>query len=306
LLVFVSAADASEMVDCAECGPLIVVPAGRFTMGSNDGEGNRPEGPIHEVRIAQPFALGQYEVTLQQFRRFVAATGHVVSLGCRVQARIASANSGRVEWLDDPTASWERPAFTSAQPENSPAVCVGRIDALAYSAWLAKLTGKPYRLPSEAEWEYAAGGGAGMAFSWGNNPDRGCEFGNLYDRAGRKANDFGWSFVDCDDGFAEIAPVGKFKPNKWGLYDMLGNVWEWTADCYRVTYVKTPRDGSPEPAATDCVNWSVRGGGWMTRPSRQRVSFRGRDPNDAHYSYFGFRVARDLSREELRSWRARR
>ena len=111
--------------------------------------------------------------------------------------------------------------------------------------------------------------------------------------------------MDCDDGFAEIAPVGKFKPNSFGLHDMIGNVWEWTADCYRATYDKTPTDGSPEPAAADCDNWSVRGGGWMTRPSRQRLSFRGRDPNDAHYSYFGFRVARDLSANEIKSWRRR-
>ena len=294
------------LVDCADCSPLVLVPPGRFLMGSDDGEKNRPEGPVHEVRFARPFALAQFEVTLAEFRRFVTATGYVVSPGCRVQGNEPPARTGRVEWLNDRSAGWFAPAFSNPQPEDSPVVCVGRVDALAFAAWLAIKTGKPYRLPSESEWEYAAAAGARGAYSWGNNQDLGCEYGNLYDRAGRKASDFGWGYVDCDDGFAEIAPVGKFKPNKYGLHDMIGNVWEWTADCYRATYDRTPTDGRPEPAAPDCDNWSVRGGGWMTRPSRQRLSFRGRDPNDAHYSYFGFRVARDLSAAEIKSWRHRR
>lgn len=300
------AADAQTLVDCDGCAPLVVVPPGRFLMGSEDGEKNRPEGPVHEVRFARPFALGKYEVTVAEFRRFVSATGHVVSPGCRVQGREVTAATGRVEWLNEPSAGWQAPAFRNPQPEDSPVVCVGRVDALAYVAWLARQTGKPYRLPSESEWEYAAAAGARGAYFWGNNQDLGCEYANLYDRAGRKANDFGWGFVDCDDGFVEIAPVGRFRPNNFGLHDMIGNVWEWTTDCYRTTYEHAPTDGSPEPAAPDCDNWSVRGGGWMTRPSRQRLSFRGRDPNNAHYSYFGFRVARDLSAAEMRSWRRRR
>ncbi len=299
-------ANAQTLVDCADCSPVVVVPPGRFLMGSDDGENNRPEGPIHEVRFVRPFALGQFEVTLAEFRRFAAATGHVVSHGCRVQGREVSAETGRVEWNTDKSAGWQAPAFRNPQPADSPVVCVGRIDALAYVAWLTQKTGKPYRLPSESEWEYAATAGGRGAYSWGNNQDLACEYGNLYDRAGRQANDFGWGFVDCDDGFAEIAPVAKFRPNNFGLHDMIGNVWEWTADCYRATYDKAPTDGSPEPAAPDCDNWSVRGGGWMTRPSRQRLSFRGRDPNDAHYSFFGFRVARDLSVSEIKSWRRRR
>ncbi len=310
LLVLCAAAHAEQVpvqiVDCTDCAPLVVVPPGRFLMGSADGEKNRPEDPVHEVRIAKPFALGRFEVALREFRRFVTATGHQVSAGCRVQSRQVDAKSGRVEWLNDQAASWQQPAFSQAQPEDSPVVCVGRIDAQAYAKWLVTLTGKPYRLPSEAEWEYAAGAGSRTAFSWGNNQDLGCEFGNLYDRSGRKSSDFGWGFVDCDDGYAEIAPVGRFRPNKFGLHDMLGNVWEWTADCYRLNYEQTPRDGRAEPEATDCLNWSVRGGGWMTRPSRQRVTFRGRDPNDAHYSYFGFRVARDLSAAEIAAWRKSR
>ncbi len=301
-----TAANTQTLVDCADCSPVVVVPPGLFMMGSDDGEKNRPEGPIHAVRFARPFALGQFEVTLAEFRRFVVATGHVVSAGCRVQAHGLSADTGRVEWSTDRSAGWLAPAFREPQADDSPVVCVGRIDALAYVAWLGQATGKSYRLPSESEWEYAAAAGTRGAYSWGNNQDLACEYGNLYDRAGHKTNDFGWGYVDCDDGFAELAPVGKFRPNNFGLHDMIGNVWEWTADCYRATYDTSPTDGRPEPAASDCDNWSVRGGGWMTRPSRQRLSFRGRDPNDAHYSYFGFRVARDLSASEIKSWRRRK
>ena len=178
--------------------------------------------------------------------------------------------------------------------EDLPVVCVSYADATAYVSWLAKISDKTFRLPSEAEWEYAARAGGTGIYPWGNNTDLGCLHANVYDRSARKLQDFGWSFADCDDGYAELAPVGRFKPNAFGLHDMTGNVWEWTADCYLTTYDTTPRDGSAVPASADCARWTVRGGGWMTRPSRNRITFRGRDPIDARYSYFGFRVARDL------------
>ncbi|MFO1427828.1 MAG: SUMF1/EgtB/PvdO family nonheme iron enzyme [Steroidobacteraceae bacterium] len=287
-----------QLQDCPDCPALVVVPAGRFQMGSADGEKSRSEGPIHAVRIRRPFALGRTEVTVAQFRRFVADSGYVVAPGCRVQERSVGAR-GRIEWRDDPARSWTDPGFAAPMPEDAPVVCVGRIDALAYVQWLARRTGKPYRLPSEAEWEYAARAGAAAVYYWGNNPDNGCEYANLYDRTSRRALDFGWSFAECEDGYAELAPVARLQPNAFGLHDMIGNAWEWLADCYRETYEHAPRDGSAEPAAADCTLWSVRGGGWMTRPSRSRITFRGRDPNDARYSYFGFRVARDLARGEI-------
>ena len=149
-------------------------------------------------------------------------------------------------------------------------VCVGRVDALAYVAWLGRTTGKPYRLPSETEWEYSARAGSTGIYGWGSNIDNGCTRANLYDRSARRHLDFGWSHADCDDGFKELAPVGRLQPNAFGLHDMVGNVWEWNADCHRETYARTPSDGRPEPAAPDCKLWAVRGGGWMTRPSRQR------------------------------------
>ncbi len=283
--------------DCADCGELVVVPVGRFIMGSDtDADNMRPEGPAHAVRIRRAFALGRTEVTVAQFRRFAAATGYQASKGCRVPEKQLGPK-GRIEWRDDAESDWQNPGFSKPQSDDEPVVCVGRVDALAYLDWLTSVTGKRYRLPSESEWEYAAHAGTTSAYFWGNNPDNACAYANLYDKTAHSVANFGWSFADCEDGFAEAAPVGHFKPNTFGLHDMIGNVWEWTADCYHEYYdAQVPTDGSAVPGSADCKNWSIRGGGWMTRPGRQRITFRGRDPNNAHDNYFGFRVARDLVR----------
>ena len=287
------AAAPRELRDCDVCPTLVVVPRGRFEMGSeSDGEAERPETPVHTVRIARPFALGKFEVTRGEFRAFVAATGYWVAPGCRVQEQTLGAR-GRLEWRDDPSASWQSPGLTLPITDDMPVTCVGRIDALAYVEWLSRTTGQRYRLPSESEWEYAARAGAHGSYPWGSNPDLACKHGNLYDRSSHARLEFGWSYVDCEDGYVELAPVGRFQPNGFGLFDMIGNAYEWTADCYRKTYDGAPTDGSPVTEER-CALWSVRGGSWMTRPSRNRLTFRGRDPNDARYSYFGFRVARDV------------
>ncbi len=284
---------ARELRDCDVCPAMVVVPAGSFTMGTvADGEEGRPESPVHIVRLRKPFALGKYEVTNAEFRAFVEATGYRVAPGCRIQDKVVGPR-GRIEWRDDPAADWQSPGFLEPLQNDRPVVCVGRVDALAYVAWLAQRTGQRYRLPSESEWEYAARAGGAGSYPWGSNPDVGCRHANMYDRSGHARLEFGWSFADCDDSQVELAPVGRYAPNAFGLHDMIGNVWEWNADCYRQTYDGAPADGSPV-TVPGCTLWSVRGGAWMTRPSRNRLTFRGRDPNDARYSYFGIRVARDL------------
>ena len=285
--------------DCVDCPAVVTLPAGQFTMGSDlDGEAGRPEGPAREVRIARRFALGLTEVTNKEFARFVAETGYRVEAGCRVQT--APSGPGlKAGWRDESAAGWQAPGFSQPATEDMPVVCVGRVDALAYVRWLSARTGHAYRLPSEAEWEYAARAQSSGIYSWGNNADLGCAYANLYDRRARALQDFGWGYADCDDGYAELAPVGRLKPNGFGLHDMLGNVWEWVADCYRLTYDRAPSDGRAVAGDASCDKWSVRGGGWMTRPTRNRLTFRGRDPNEARYSYFGFRVARDLKDGEI-------
>ena len=283
--------------DCLECPKLVRIPTGQFLMGSLDGGHNRPETPPHIVLIRKPFALGLTEITYSQFEYFVQKTGYKIATGCRVQSGSISDN-GYLEWIFKADKSWRDPNFkqimSTAMQASTPVVCVGRVDALAYVRWLSEFTGHEYRLPSESEWEYAARAGSIGIYYWGNNADQSCEYGNVYDRSSHIILKFGWSFSDCDDGFVELSPVAKFKPNLFGLYDMIGNVWEWTEDCYQLTYDQAPTDGAAMQGDVSCEYWSVRGGGWMTRPSRNRLTFRGRDPNEARYSYFGFRVARSL------------
>ncbi|GMW07471.1 MAG: hypothetical protein AMXMBFR8_22670 [Nevskiales bacterium] len=281
----------AEFSDCAGCPAMVAIPAGSFRMGFDGGEEGRPEGPVRVVAIGRAFALGKYEVTQAQFAAFVAATGHVTSGGCQVW---------KGEWQYPADADWTNPGYGRLPFDDEPVACVAWTDAAAYVAWLTRRTGEAYRLPTEAEWEYAARAGTTGAFFWsaanGGDADltRACDYANVYDRAGAAANHFDWAPFDCDDGFGQAAPVGSFRPNAFGLHDMIGNVWEWTADCYRAPYPEQPVDGSAVEAAGACEKRAVRGGSWITRPGRQRVSFRGRDPEATLYSFFGFRVAREL------------
>ncbi|MFT4026359.1 MAG: formylglycine-generating enzyme family protein [Novosphingobium sp.] len=271
--------------DCDDCAALAVVPAGTFQMGAEGGEDGRAEGPVHRVEIRKPFALAVTEVTNAQYARFVAESGHPTVPGCEIWPKGSEAEK---------TADWRDPALGRPTRPDEPVVCVSWSDARAYVDWLARRTGKPYRLPTEAEWEYAARAGTDTPFPWKGGEAASCAHANIYDvsAAGR----FAWANAACTDGHPALAQVGSFKANAFGLFDMIGNVWEWTEDCYAVPYpVAATTEAAIEPGPGEaCARRSVRGGSWMTRPDRNRVSFRGRDPEGARYFMFGFRVARDL------------
>jgi formylglycine-generating enzyme required for sulfatase activity len=287
ILVARDAASAGEQGDrefreCADCPAMVAVPAGRFTMGSPATERGRfdAEGPQHSVEV-KAFALGKFDVTNAEFRIFLEQTGY----------RPAPC---------DPIAglSWQSPgrglAYSPGRtdPPLDPAVCLSWNDAQAYIAWLnakvrglassARSRGGPYRLPSEAEWEYAARAGTVTARWWGDAI------------GGGKANCNGcgskW------DGTL-IAPVGSFGPNPFGLYDMLGNVWQWIGDCWNESYVGAPVNGSAWRSG-DCSRRVLRGGSWSNVPvfvrsaARSRGDAAGRDFD--YSSYAGFRVARSL------------
>jgi len=166
-------------------------------------------------------------------------------------------------------------------------------DVKAYVAWMAEKTGAPYRLPSEAEWEYAARAGTTSDYTWGDDPDAGCEVANYLDQAADQGL-FRFDRVACNDGHPLVAPVGSLKPNAFGLYDMSGNVWEWVEDCYIVPYGPQATDGTAYQVDGKCDRRSVRGGSWHAPPTWQRPSFRGRDAEDLVSIAFGFRIARDL------------
>jgi formylglycine-generating enzyme required for sulfatase activity len=284
--------------DCAECPEMMSVPAGTFKMGTDHVEPMRnnemrPEGPVRQVAIAKGFAAGKYEVTNKEFGAFIAASGYVPALACQVW--------GGVDVVKGKT--WRDPDYGRPPADNEPAVCVSWLDAKAYAAWLSGKTGKRYRLLTEAEWEYAAKGGVATAWPWGDDAKKICEHANVYDAEGRKdprqtrdGGDPSAPKAECSDGFQIVAPVGKFKPNAFGLHDMIGNVWEWTEDCSAPgLYPAGPLDGSAtEVSMGTCEKRAVRSASWRTRLSRQRPSFRGRDPEPTASNIFGFRVARDL------------
>jgi formylglycine-generating enzyme required for sulfatase activity len=261
---------------------MVAVPAGSFLMGSPPGESGRfdAEGPQRRVSV-RAFALGKYDVTVAEFLTFLEDTGYQ-PLPCQPLIGL----------------SWESAGHGLAYPPGGngpprwPADCLNWNDAQAYIAWLntkvrnlpsaaGHRTG-PYRLPSEAEWEYAARAGSVTARWWGE--------------------EIGVGNANCDscgsrwDG-RTLAPVGSFGPNRFGLYDMLGNVWQWVADCWHDNYLGAPRDAEVW-AGGDCARHVVRGGSWANVPVLIRSAERGSvntDGSDFDYSNVtGFRVARTL------------
>ena len=243
------------------------------------------ERPRHSVTIKE-FALGQFAVTRSEFATFARDTGHDAS-GCIVYT------GGR--WVLDQKRSWLNPGFE--QSNQHPVVCVLYEDAQRYAIWLSRKTGKSYRLPTEAEWEYAARAGTTTARFWGDGRERACNFANVSDFTAAKA--LNWSkgnkneVFQCRDGYVYTAPVGSFRPNAIGLYDMQGNVSQWTEDCYQGSYVGAPTDGSAV-TSDDCKDRVIRGGSWRGNPGDLRSANRFRTPADARIDYLGFRVGRTL------------
>ena len=270
--------------DCPDCPEMVVVPSGTFRMGSTDGQAD--ERPVRDVRV-EMFALGSHEVTREEFGAFVTATGYAGD-GCSVVNSDAS-----VDWDDG--ASWQDPDFL--QEDRHPVVCVSWEGAQAYAQWLSRETGVRYRLPSEAEWEYAARAGSETRRYWESRPDSSqCENANGGDRSlARQWGGWPLPVVNCIDDASYTSEARSYGANAFGLHDMLGNVWEWTADCLHGSYLGAPGDGSPWTVGGDCERRVLRGGSWETSLSGIRAANRYWLDNRAG-STVGFRVARDLFR----------
>ena len=183
------------------------------------------------------------------------------------------------------------------QQGNHPAVCVSWTDAQAYVDWLARITGKSYRLPSEAEYEYAARAGGTARFGASDDPTELCRFVNGADQSARAAGlPDDADYMDCTDGFPYTAPVGSFAQNAFGLNDLIGNVWEWTADCFAEDYRAAPSDAAARShSQADCPARAVRGGDWFSAASLLRPAVRASAKPDSHYDDIGFRVVRTLA-----------
>lgn len=262
LLAFVVAAHAEPpYVDPSTGMEFLFIKGGCYQMGDSVGEGDPNERPAHEVCLSD-FYIGQHEVTNGQFKKF------------RPQH-----NSGKS--LD-----------INLDEEKQPVANVSWEDAVAFSQWLSQTSGQTYRLPTEAEWEYAARSGSNQSRFWGNNPDEACTYANVADLTAKERREK-WTAFSCNDGYAVSAPVGSFKPNGNGLFDMLGNVWEWCEDVYNSeAYHKLPKDN---PLYGGSGEYRVmRGGGWSNGPLGIRSSHRvGLSPDFGHHS-LGFRLVKTV------------
>lgn len=289
-----AAAAAQTFKDCSHCPVMVKVPAGTFMMGSSVAE-TRSEGtmddvvaderPQHSVTIKREFALGKYPVTRGEFAVFVRETSYDAGSKCAVYAG---------ETFEAQSSKYFRnPGF--AQTDQHPVVCVSFEDAQHYVQWLNRKTGKSYRLLTEAEWEYAARAGTTTARFWGDGRERACDFANVADYTA--AETLHWTKGDnifhCRDGFAYTAPVGSFRPNAFGLYDMLGNVWQWTEDCHHDSYDGAPSDGSAWTSG-DCKYRVLRGASWDNIAATVRSAVKLGNGPSARSSIYGFRVARTL------------
>lgn len=256
--------------DCAGCPEMVVVPAGTYTMGSppvekawaathgGSAQAVADEAPQHEVRVPS-FAIGKYDVTREEYAAFVRETGYPAGDGCGPDS---------FHWNKQADKNWQSPGVQ--QTSRDPVVCVSWEDAQAYIAWLnRKAGGHAYRLPSESEWEYAARGGTTTKFWWGDDE--------------RDATAYAW-FKENSGG--QTHAVGSKRANPFGLYDIVGNVWQWTEDCYAESY-------SAAPGAKDCLRVD-RGGSWLYPAWLLRSATRERNPATYRDRIMGFRVAKTL------------
>ncbi len=275
---------AATFKDCDVCPEMIALPAGSFMMGSPDDERGRErvEGSPRRIVIARRFALGRLEVTVEQFAAFVAETGTNVASAChKFDAKIAR--------FAQAEGSFRQPGFDVT--ESHPVVCVSWHEAQAYAAWLGRRTGKAYRLPSEAEWEYAARAGTTTSYNFGEDEGRLCEHARFADLGSQ----FPWRGA-CRSEQTGHGPVhvGAFKPNAWGFFDMHGNAWEWAADCWTSDPSEIPSDASAFTREGACETGVVRGGGWAAAYRRVRSAQRLPVVATSRYHHMGLRVALTL------------
>jgi serine/threonine-protein kinase PpkA len=269
---------------------MVSIKGGCYEMGSPPSEPER-EGDEHQHKVCvKDFRIGKYEVKVRDFRRFVDATGYQtlaeradgVDQGCWTLDQ----SDQETPWKYRSWASWRKPNKYRDTQEDQPVSCVSWTDAEAYIHWLSGATGIQYRLPTEGEWEYAARAGTTTARFWGDGVDaRACQYANVADTGHNWADGF-----PCDDGSEWVAPVGQYRPNPWGLYDILGNVSEWTCSPYDQSY----EGGESKCMENDpAVPLTLRGGSWYSGPKPVRAAYRDRNYREVRYSFLGFRLAGD-------------
>jgi sulfatase modifying factor 1 len=288
---------------------LVLIPAGEFKMGSGESAKDtaaffnktygedflradyfKDEHPQHRVRITRPFYLGTYHVTRGQFRQFVKDTGYKTDAekGDNKGAfGFDPEGKGEFAFNFNEKYSWQNAGFE--QSDEHPVVNVSWNDAVAFCQWLSRKEGKTYRLPTEAEWEYACRAGTTTRYYSGDDPETLAKVGNVDDAMVEAKFQY---TIKASDGYVFTSPVGKFIPNAFGLYDMHGNAWQWCADWYGLEYNAKPLANDPTgPDSGD--DRVLRGGSWDYRLRDLRCCVRGaHTPTDLSNCLEGFRVAR--------------
>lgn len=280
---------------------LRFISAGSFSMGSDVSSAEierrfhdhlakagefEAEFPSHRVTISKPFYMGVHEVTVGQFQQFVGSSGY------RTEAE--SNGVGGWGWNEqtgsfvepDPKFNWKNPGFD--QTEQHPVVNVSWNDSVAFCRWLSDSEGRTYRLPTEAEWEYACRAGTTTLFCCGNDPDQLAQSGNIVDLTLQQKYS-SWNPIAGSDGFVFTAPVGQYIPNRFGIYDMHGNAYEWCSDWYAEDYYQQSPPVDPIGPETGKMR-ALRGGAWAVSPHLARSAFRNSFPPDYPQNMFGFRV----------------
>jgi formylglycine-generating enzyme len=269
--------------DCATCPAMVVLPGGRFKQGSLRAESGSTafETPMHWVAIGTSLSMSSNAVTVDDFQRFITDTGSDIR-GC---------DTYDGDWKHRPDSNWKNPGFS--QTGTHPVTCVSWNDAKAYARWLSMKTGHTYRLPSASEWEYAARTGGEVVQPWSADGSPACATANVADASAAQRYP-GWTVFGCNDGYVFTAPVGSFKANSFGLNDMLGNVFQWTEDCWHADYTGAPIDGSARRDG-DCSEHELRGGSWYSTPAYVRANYRNHFAADYRTSSVGIRLVRDIA-----------
>ena len=269
---------------------MVPISKGCFQMGSPASEKDRDQDERRHPVCVEAFEMGKYEVTVGEFKQFVSATGYRTEAerntgeqGCYAW----SATEGKWGWRAG--ADWRQPGYETSDAH--PVVCVSWNDALAYAAWLSKQTARSYRLPTEAEWEYAARAGTTSSRYWGDAPDQACRYANVADQTAGPGG-HAWPVKhQCTDQYWYAAPVGSFQANAWKLSDLLGNAWEWTCSGYDSKYGGAETRCAENNTTTAIA---VRGGSWFYRPAWARTANRDTNAPWRRHLDGGFRLARSL------------
>ena len=276
---------------------LVTIPSGEFLMGSTRQEDGHVanEAPRHLVRITRPFEIGAHEVTNGQFGAFVDATGYLTEAERDVGGGFGI-DFERAVVVQDPKHTWRDPGFPGFTPgPEHPVLMISWQDAEAFCRWLSEKEGRVYRLPTEAEWEYAARGGTTTPWWSGADPATLATAANTADAPLRaRVPKARWA-AEWSDGFAFLAPVGSYRPNPFGLYDVTGNVWEWCHDWYDADYYAS--SPAEDPTGPEIGSFrTIRGGGWFNdarqNRSAQRIYF---NPTFRYCLLSGFRVVREVA-----------